>query len=665
MVLPTKTIPELDPVVTLLPAALIEISQGVESFSATIQQVINLAAGGGGVTSINADITAAQLLAGTAGRISLVDAGALHTFDIDSAYVGQATIITLGTITTGVWNATAITYANLSFSADIVNTDISLTAAIATSKLADSTNFVLINQANVFGDFNQTFKDNRILIESPDGLTPTTIVNAQQTLARNLTIPILTGNRSIVVTTEASQITLGTEVTGASTDLTDTAVIARSTDNLSFFAATTSLQLLGVISDETGSGLLVFGTTPTIVTPTIASFTNATHDHSNTAGGGTLLSTSALSDTADIAYLNTANIYTGGTRQDFLGLLAGTAGLNVGGIAGNPTTQVNGDIWYNSTSNTLFGRVNGANVDLGVTAGGGDMVLADVQTVTGAKTFGTIGGVVGKFILAGSTSGSTIVNAAAIAGATTVTFQGVTGTLALLGDNLGVFAATTSLQLLGVISDETGSGALVFGTSPTLTTPRFADLGFIADSNGNEMLSFNQVASAVNYVEVANAAIAGELSLSALGGDTNITMRLIPKGTGTIYGNRETWAWPLTDEATLPVVGVTYTTEPSPYDMTIEDSIAGLTVAGTGATLFTIDVLKENSVNANAFTTIFTTKPTIDASEFTSTTAATPQVLNVTTWEKGRRLQLKIDTLDTNTLGRGAKISLICHATAK
>lgn len=32
--------------------------------------------------------------------------------------------------------------------------------------------------------------------------------------------------------------------------------------------------------------------------------------------------------------------------------------------------------------------------------------------------------------------------------------------------------ATTSLELLGVISDETGSGSLVFGTSPTLTTPK-------------------------------------------------------------------------------------------------------------------------------------------------------------------------------------------------
>jgi hypothetical protein len=61
-------------------------------------------------------------------------------------------------------------------------------------------------------------------------------------------------------------------------------------------------------------------------------------------------------------------------------------------------------------------------------AGSGDMVLASVQTVTGAKTFGTIGGAVGKFILAGSTSGSTILDASAVAGSGTVTLP-QTGTL--------------------------------------------------------------------------------------------------------------------------------------------------------------------------------------------------------------------------------------------
>lgn len=61
--------------------------------------------------------------------------------------------------------------------------------------------------------------------------------------------------------------------------------------------------------------------------------------------------------------------------------------------------------------------------------------------------------------------------------ATFVTFlrtgdKGATGTGdALVANPLSQFAATTSAQLAGVISDETGSGALVFATSPTLVTP--------------------------------------------------------------------------------------------------------------------------------------------------------------------------------------------------
>lgn len=42
---------------------------------------------------------------------------------------------------------------------------------------------------------------------------------------------------------------------------------------------------------------------------------------------------------------------------------------------------------------------------------------------------------------------------------------------ALVANPLSQFATTTSAQLAGVISDETGSGALVFATSPTLVTP--------------------------------------------------------------------------------------------------------------------------------------------------------------------------------------------------
>jgi hypothetical protein len=60
----------------------------------------------------------------------------------------------------------------------------------------------------------------------------------------------------------------------------------------------------------------------------------------------------------------------------------------------------------------------------------------------------------------------------------TLTLPTSTGTVALTSDititgssKLSDFAATTSAELAGVISDETGTGALVLGTSPVLTTP--------------------------------------------------------------------------------------------------------------------------------------------------------------------------------------------------
>jgi hypothetical protein len=83
------------------------------------------------------------------------------------------------------------------------------------------------------------------------------------------------------------------------------------------FASTTSAQLATVISDETGTGLLVFGTTPTLVTPTIASFLNANHNHQDTAGGGTLAE-SALA----LTNITTNNATTG--RHGLLPILTGS-----------------------------------------------------------------------------------------------------------------------------------------------------------------------------------------------------------------------------------------------------------------------------------------------------------------------------------------------------
>jgi hypothetical protein len=56
----------------------------------------------------------------------------------------------------------------------------------------------------------------------------------------------------------------------------------------------------------------------------------------------------------------------------------------------------------------------------------------------------------------------------------------------------------------------------------------------IVDASGNEVLSFDTEASAVNEITIKNAATGSGAEIQATGGDTNIDIELIPKGTGMV-----------------------------------------------------------------------------------------------------------------------------------
>ena len=60
----------------------------------------------------------------------------------------------------------------------------------------------------------------------------------------------------------------------------------------------------------------------------------------------------------------------------------------------------------------------------------------------------------------------------------------------------------------------------------------FDDDHGIRDENGNEQLQFQTTASAVNHFDITNAATGNSPTISAVGGDTNIDLTLVPKGSG-------------------------------------------------------------------------------------------------------------------------------------
>ena len=219
---------------------------------------------------------------------------------------------------------------------------------------------------------------------------------------------------------QASGITTGTTRTLTIPDATGT--VALTSNKLSTFAATTSAELAGVISDETGSGALVFATSPTLVTPNLGTPTSLT--------------------------------------------LTNAAGLPVSGITASTTTALGvGSIELGHATDTTIARSSAGVVTIeGVT------ISTESNTLT--FTNKSLSDSTTYFIDETDATKKFQFQASGITTATTrtLTIPDASGTIALTSNKLSTFAATTSAELAGVISDETGSGALVFATSPTFTT---------------------------------------------------------------------------------------------------------------------------------------------------------------------------------------------------
>ena len=182
---------------------------------------------------------------------------------------------------------------------------------------------------------------------------------------------------------------------------------------------------------------------------------------------------------------------------------------------------------------------DGADTDLTVTDGGTGATLAHriiefTGSLTASRNVTIPNDVQNFYILKNATSGSQNV---------VFKYDTGTGTSVTVGNGKTVIAYARADDGTNPNITEVTLGAdVVDDTSPqlggNLDTNSFMidfdDAHGIRDENGNEQLIFETTSSAVNHVDVTNAATGSGPQVGAVGGDSNINLKVRPKGTGLI-----------------------------------------------------------------------------------------------------------------------------------
>ena len=175
------------------------------------------------------------------------------------------------------------------------------------------------------------------------------------------------------------------------------------------------------------------------------------------------------------------------------------------------------------------------DTDLSVTDGGTGATLAHrvielTGALTGARNVTIPIDVQQMYVLKNSTTGSQAVTFKYVSGTgSSVAFTGGdTSSKIVYGTGSG---SNPNIIDLGFVTT-TGTQTL---TNKTLTSPKIGTS--ILDTNGNELFILTATSSAVNEVTYANAATGNNPSFTASGDDSNISINLVPKGTGSVQAN--------------------------------------------------------------------------------------------------------------------------------
>lgn len=180
-----------------------------------------------------------------------------------------------------------------------------------------------------------------------------------------------------------------------------------------------------------------------------------------------------------------------------------------------------------------------------------------------------------------------------------------------------------------------GSSGTVDWANLTSVPATVDDIATLVDPNADRLLFWDDSAGALVYLTLGTGLSITGTTINASGG----------------AGDPQCIPIACSDETTALTAGTAKVTFRMPFAFTLSEVRASVTTAPTGSVL-TVDINESGA-------SILSTKLTIDATEKTSTTAATPAVISDANLADDAEITIDIDGVGSTIAGAGLKVYLI------
>ena len=358
-------------------------------------------------------------------------------------------------------------------------------------------------------------------------------------------------------------------------------------------AATTSTQLRGVISDETGTGSLVFATSPTLVTPVLGTV----------AAGSILTNATGLPVATGISGLGSgvATFLATPSSANLAATLTDETGSGANVFATSPTISSPTITGTGAIAGTFTGNITG-NVTGNVSGTSGSTTgnAATATALATARTFQLTGDVEASGVTfdgTGNVSLTTVIGTGAIVNADVnssaqIAYSKLTLTNSVVNADINASAAIDKTKISGT--------AITAGDTGTVTSTMIAD-GTIVNGDIN-------ASAAIDWTKIAPSSTVSATELGYLDGVTSAIQTQIDAklATATAASTYAPLASPaLTGVPTAPTAAANTNTTQVATTAYVQTEITDLIAAAPGA-LDTLNELASALGNDAAFSTTVT-----------------------------------------------------------